>query len=227
MVFGNKNKDMKIKMDIETQIKALANAMTYNNFVMKLNGLKLKSELHNEIANRLWDRCNGDKSTLTAYMNFIYRLKTLQDDVKLYMEYIEMPKEIGVLDHTQEKDRIRMQFDENESFPPGYSDEPNLIRMRLERYNDYLYFDDLTEESFKNGYYVEYQDDYIWKEDDIPYQDKYKELIKCILNLLKYTECLIFSYDVIPDRFPKLVKLIERNKKVCQDKLKELENKQE
>ena len=210
---------------MENKIKELENALVHNNIVMKLNELKLKSELHNSIANRLQGECHGDKSTITAYMNFIYRLKTLQDDINLYIEYMTLPEDMGVLIHSQQKDTLRIQLDE--ATMPVYWEEPNLIRMRLERYNDYLYFDDLTEESFKNGYYVEYQGDYFWEENDIPYQDKYKELIKCIRKLLKAIICTIESYDELQQRFPKLVKLIERNIEVCYIKIEELENKQE
>lgn len=214
---GNKIKEL------EERVKELENSLVHNNIVMKLNELKLKSEIHNSIANRLQGECLGDKSTITAYMNFIYRLKTLQDDINLYIEYMTLPKDMGVLIHSEQKDTLRIQLDKD--IMPVYWDEPNLIRMRLERYNDYLYFDDLTEESFKNGYYVEYQGDYFWEENDIPYQAKYKELIKCILNLLQDIQCQIESLDELQPRFPKLVKLIERNKKICQDKLNELENK--
>lgn len=214
---------IKIK-ELEGRVKELENTLVHNNIVMKLNELKLKSELHNSIANRLWDRCNGDKSTITAYMNFIYRMKTLQDDINLYVEYMTLPEDMGVLVHRPQKDTLRIQLDKD--IMPVYWDEPNLIRRRLERYNDYLYFDELTEESFKNGYYVEYQGDYFWKEDDIPYQDKYKELIKCIRKLLKAIICTIESYDELQQRFPKLVKLIERNIEVCYIKIEELENKE-
>lgn len=207
---------------MENKIKELENALVHNNIVMKLNELKLKSELHNSIANRLQGECHGDKSTITAYMNFIYRLKTLQDDINLYIEYMTLPEDMGVLIHSQQKDTLRIQLDE--ATMPVYWEEPNLIRMRLERYNDYLYFDDLTEESFKNGYYVEYQGDYFWREDDIPYQDKYKELINCIFNLLIGIKIIIDSHDEIQHRFPKLVQLIERNMRVCKDKFKELKN---
>lgn len=213
----------KIK-ELEEKIKELENILAHTNIIMRMNELKLQSELHNAISNRLQGECHGDKSTITAYMNFIYRLKTLQDDINLYIEYMTLPKDMGVLVHTQQKDTLRIQLDEG--MMPVYLDEPNLIRMRLERYNDYLYFDDLTEESFKNGYYVEYQGDYFWEKDNIPHQDKYKELIKCILNLLLDIQGQIESLDELQQRFPKLVKLIERNKKVCQDKLKELENKE-
>ena len=209
---------------MEDKIKELEDTLVRNNVVMNMNRLKLQSELHNAIANGLEDICNGDKSTITAYMNFIYRLKTLQDDMDLYVVYMTLPEDMGVLVHSEQKDTLRIQPDEDRM--PVYSDEPNLIRRRLERYNDYLYFDDLTEESFKNGYYVEYQGDYFWKEDDIPYQDKYKELIKCILNLLKEIKNTIDFYNEIQQRFPKLVQLVERNMKVCQDKLKEIENKE-
>lgn len=205
---------------MEEKIKELEDALAHNNIVMRMNELKLKSELHNSIANRLEDRCHGDKSTITAYMNFIYRMKTLQDDINLYVEYMTLPEDMGVLVHTQQKDTLRIQLDE--ATMPVYWEEPNLIRRRLERYNDYLYFDDLTEESFKNGYYVEYMGDYFWEEDDIPYQDKYKELIKCILNLLQDIQSKIKYYVELRDRFPKLVKLIERNKKVCERKIEEL-----
>lgn len=209
---------------MENKIKELENALVHNNIVMRMNELKLQSELHNAIANGLEDICNGDKSTITAYMNFIYRLKTLQDDINLYIEYMTLPEDMGVLIHSEQKDTLRIQLDE--ATMPVYWEEPNLIRMRLERYNDYLYFDDLTEESFKNGYYVEYQGDYFWENNDIPYQDKYIELIKCIRKLLKAIICTIESYDELQQRFPKLVKLIERNIEVCYAKIEELENKE-
>lgn len=212
---------IKIK-ELEERIKELENSLVHNNIVMRMNELKLKSELHNSIANRLQGECHGDKSTITAYMNFIYRLKTLQDDIDIYVEYMTLPKDMGVLVHRPQKDTLRIM--------PVYWDEPNSIRRRLERYNDYLYFDKLTEESFKNGYYVGYQGDYFWKEDDIPYQDKYKELIKCILNLLQNIKRQIESLDELQQRFPNLVKLIERNIEVCYKKIdeliEELENKE-
>lgn len=210
------------------KIKELENTLVHNNIVMRMNELKLKSELHNAIANGLEDICNGDKSTLTAYMNFVYRLKTLQDDINLYLEYMTLPEDMGVLVHSEQKDTLRIQPDEDRM--PVYSDEPNLIRRRLERYNDYLYFDDLTEESFKNGYYVEYQGDYFWEEDDIPYQNKYRELLNCIFILMQDIKWQIESHDELKQRFPKLVKLLERNLKVCSKKnaelIEELKNKE-
>lgn len=58
------------------------------------------------------------------------------------------------------------------------------------------------------------------------YDVHYSELITCIRKLLKAIICTIESYDELQQRFPKLVKLIERNIEVCYIKIEELENKE-
>lgn len=206
----------KIK-ELEERVKELEINQVRNNFESFIAQKMLESELHNAIANRLEDRCNGDKSTITAYMNFIYRLKTLQDDIELYFTYVNVPEEIGSY---TDRDTVRISVYNN----PGlflYDQSPKQIINRLNSYNDYLYFDELNEKSFEYGYWVDVNGDYKWKEDNKSFEEKYTELIKCILNQLNCIETRIEPQ--IEERFPKLVKLIARNKKVCLEKIKELE----
>lgn len=202
--------------ELEKRIEELEISQLRNNFASLIKQRMLESELHNAIANRLEDRCNGDKSTLTAYMNFIYRLKTLCDDIALFNAYVNVPEEIGSY---TDRDTLRIRSDFSEMY--FYDHSTKQIVNRLNKYNDYLYFDELNEKSFELGYWVDSEGDYVWKQDDKSFEEKYIELIKCILNLLNQIDT-----ESIEDRFPKLVKLIERNKKVCQDKIKELENKE-
>lgn len=198
----------KIK-ELEKRIKELEISQLRNNFASVIQQKMLESELHNAIANRLEVECQGDKSTLTAYMNFIYRLKTLQGDIELFLAYINAPEEIGTY---TDRDTLRIRSDFSEMYL--YDHTPQQIVNRLNSYNDYLYFDKLNEKSFENGYWVDIEGDYKWKDDNKSFEEKYTELIKCILNQLNRIET-----ERIEDRFPKLVQLIERNKKVCQDKL--------
>lgn len=204
-----KRYEIEKKHDVYTQLM--------NDFASFIKRKMLESELHDEIANRLEDRCNGDKSKISMYMNFIYRLKTLQDDIELFNAYVNIPERIGIFTG---EDTLKIRSEISEVFL--YDESPLQIVNRLKKYNDYLYFDELNEKSFESGYWVDFYGDYVWKQDDKSFEEKYAELVKCILNQLNE----INTYW-IEDRFPKLVKLIERNKKVCQDKLNELENKQE
>lgn len=201
---------------LEEGIVKFGKAQLRNNFASLIKQKMLESELHNAIANRLEDRCNGDKSKITAYMNFIYRLKTLCDDIALFNAYVNVPEEIGSY---TDRDTLRIRSDYSEMY--FYDHSPKQIVNRLNKYNDYLYFDELNEKSFEFGYWVDVEGDYIWKQDDKSYEEKYAELVKCILNLLNQIDT-----ESIEERFPKLVKLIERNKRICRDKLKELENKE-
>lgn len=194
---------------LQERIEKLEINQLRNNFASVIQQKMLESELHNAIANAQEDRCGGDKSRISMYMNFIYRLKTLQDDIDLFLAYVNAPEEIGT--YTDE-DILRIRSDFSEMYL--YDHSPQQIVNRLNSYNDYLYFDKLNEKSFENGYWVDIEGDYKWRDDNKSFEEKYTELIKCILNQLNRIET-----ERIEDRFPKLVKLIERNKKVCQDKL--------
>ena len=206
----------KIK-ELEKRIEELENSQLRNGFASFIREKMLESELHNEIANRLEERCNGDKSKISMYMNFIYRLKTLQDDIALFNAYIKFPDEIGIFTFSEGTLKIRSEI----SGMFVYDGSPRLIINRLKKYNDYLYFDKLNEKSFEAGYWVDVNGDYVWKQDDKSFEEKCTELIKCILNQLNQIDT-----ESIEERFPDLVKLIERNIEVCNKKIDELENKE-
>ena len=194
---------------LEKRIEELENSQLRNGFASLIKQKMLESELHNEIANRLEERCDGDKSKISMYMNFIYRLKTLQDDIALFNAYFKAPDIIGTL---TDKGTFRMRTDISGLY--WWDESPKQIINRLNKYNDYIYFDKLNEKSFEAGYWVDVNGDYIWKQDDKSFEEKCTELIKCILNQLNQIDT-----ESIEERFPDLVKLIERNKKFCQDKI--------
>lgn len=205
----------KIK-ELEKRIEELEISQLRNNFASLIKQRMLESELHDEIANRLEEGCNGDKSKITMYMNFIYRAKTLRDDIELFNTYLHAPYIVGTL---TDRDTLKIRSEISEVFL--YDESPLQIINRLNKYNDYLYFDELNEKSFEAGYWIDSEGDYIWKQDDKSFEEKYAELVKCILNQLNQIDT-----ESIEDRFPKLVKLIERNIEVCNKKIEELENKE-
>lgn len=94
--------------------------------------------------------------------------------------------------------------------------DDSIIRLRLDRYNSHLHFDNVSEKTFENGYVVNAGGDFEWRNDDVPFNEKLIELVRCILfqlNNMKVSE-------KIKKEYPRIEKLIRRNINVCKEQLK-------